>query len=80
MLGMKGLEFQAVAVIGVSDGVVPAPNAVTPSEEDPLAHAQDLHSERCLLFAACTRARDHLYVSYSGTPSPFPGLMDMSAN
>jgi hypothetical protein len=73
MHGMKGLEFQAVAVIGVSDGIVPAPNAVTPAEDDPLAHAQDLQRERCLLFVACTRARDHLYVSYTGTPSPFLG-------
>jgi superfamily I DNA/RNA helicase len=70
---MKGLEFQAVAVIGVSDGVMPAPNAVTSSGEDALAHAQDLQRERCLLFVACTRARDHLYVSYSGRPSPFLG-------
>jgi superfamily I DNA/RNA helicase len=68
---MKGLEFQAVAVIGVADGVVPAPAAVTPAETDPLAHAQDLQRERCLLFVACTRARDHLYISYSGSPSPF---------
>lgn len=71
MHGMKGLEFQAVAVIGVCDGVVPAPNAVTAEATDPLAHAQDLQRERCLLFVACTRARDHLYVSYSGTPSKF---------
>ena len=78
MHGMKGLEFQAVAVIGVADGIVPAPNAVTAESEDPVAHAQDLQRERCLLFVACTRARDHLYVSYSGMPSPFlsraPGL------
>jgi superfamily I DNA/RNA helicase len=71
MHGMKGLEFQAVAVFGVADGVVPAPSAVTPIADDPVAHAQDLQRERCLLFVACTRARDHLYVSYSGTPSPF---------
>jgi superfamily I DNA/RNA helicase len=71
---MKGLEFQAVAVIGVADGVVPAPAAVTPAETDPLAHTQDLQRERCLLFVACTRARDHLYVSYSGSPSPFLAL------
>ena len=68
---MKGLEFQAVAVIGVADGVVPASAAITPTETDPLAYAQDLQRERCLLFVACTRARDHLYVSYSGSPSPF---------
>jgi len=28
-------------------------------------------TERCLLFVACTRARDSLYVSYAGKPSPF---------
>jgi superfamily I DNA/RNA helicase len=39
---IKGLEFQAVAVIGVADGIVPAPAAVTPAETDPLAR---LHRE-----------------------------------
>lgn len=71
MHGMKGLEFQAVAVFGVAEGSVPAPAAVTPAADDPVAHAQDMQRERCLLFVACTRARDHLYVSYSGIPSPF---------
>ena len=71
MHGMKGLEFQAVAVTGVAQGQVPAPAAVTPESEDAVAHAQDLQRERCVLFVACTRARDHLYVSYAGEPSPF---------
>ena len=68
---MKGLEFQAVAVIGVEDGALPARAALTSAAEDPIAHSQDLQRERCLLFVACTRARDHLYVSYAGQPSPF---------
>jgi superfamily I DNA/RNA helicase len=68
---MKGLEFQAVAVIGVEDGSMPVTAAVTPAGEDPIRHAQDLQRERCLLFVACTRARDHLYISYTGEPSPF---------
>jgi AAA domain/UvrD-like helicase C-terminal domain len=68
---MKGLEFQAVAVIGVDERSVPAAAAVTPEHEDPLAHAQDLQRERCVLFVACTRARDHLFVSYTGVASPF---------
>ena len=68
---MKGLEFQAVAVIGVAEGLVPSPSAVASADADPVAHAQDLQRERCLLFVACTRARDHLYVSYCGSPSPF---------
>jgi superfamily I DNA/RNA helicase len=71
MHAMKGLEFQAAAVIGVEQGLVPAPAAVTPDSEDALTHAQDLQRERCVLFAACTRARDHLFVSGTGAPSPF---------
>jgi hypothetical protein len=71
MHAMKGLEFQAVAVIGVEQGLVPEPEAVTAEDEDPIAYAQDLLRERCTLFVACTRARDHLYVSGTGEPSPF---------
>ena len=71
MHAMKGLEFQAVAVIGVEQGLVPDPAAVTPEGEDGAAHAQDLQRERCVLFVACTRARDRLYVSGTGEPSPF---------
>jgi superfamily I DNA/RNA helicase len=71
MHGMKGLEFQAVAVIGVADGTVPAPGALADAAADPVAHARDLQRERCLLFVACTRARNHLYVSYNGSPSAF---------
>ena len=79
MHGMKGLEFQAVAVIGVEDGIVPAP-AVTAADVDQLAHDQDVLRERCVLFVACTRARDHLYVSYTGKPSPFlPGHSPQAA-
>ena len=71
MHAMKGLEFQAVAVIGVEEGAVPDPAAITADNEDPVAHAQDLQRERCVLFVACTRARDHLYVSGTGTLSMF---------
>ncbi len=71
MHGMKGLEFQAMAVIGVDDGTVPMPVALTPADTDALARRQDLLRERCVLFVACTRARDHLYVSYAGRPSEF---------
>ena len=79
MHAMKGLEFQAVAVIGVEQGMVPELGAVTLETEDALAHAQDLQRERCVLFVACTRARDHLYVSGTGEPSSFlpPGAVDL---
>ncbi|MCZ7474699.1 UvrD-helicase domain-containing protein [Micromonospora sp. WMMC273] len=66
---MKGLEFQCLAVVGLDEGALPAPHAVTPLTEDPHAHKQDLQRERCLLFVALTRARDVLYLSHSGHPS-----------
>lgn len=69
--GMKGLEFRRVAVIGVADGIVPAPDSLTPADEDPGARAHDLQRERGLLYVACTRARELLYVSHSGRASPF---------
>lgn len=69
--GMKGLEFRRVAVIGVADGIVPAPEALTPVTEDPTARAHDLQRERGLLYVACTRASERLYVSYCGRASPF---------
>jgi hypothetical protein len=69
--GMKGLEFRRVAVIGVTDGIVPDPDALTPVGEDPAARAHDLQRERGLLYVACTRARELLYVSHSGRASPF---------
>ncbi len=69
MHSLKGLEFRCVAVIGVNDGAVPYARGITPEEVDPLQHEADLMAERCLLFVACTRARDHLHVSWSGQPS-----------
>ncbi|MFC6081370.1 UvrD-helicase domain-containing protein [Sphaerisporangium aureirubrum] len=69
--GLKGLEFRRVALIGVAEGLVPAPGALTPAEEDPTARAHDLQRERGLLYMACTRATERLYVSYSGRASPF---------
>ncbi|WP_406135511.1 UvrD-helicase domain-containing protein [Streptomyces sp. NBC_01089] len=71
MHSFKGLEFRCVAVIGVSEGALPYSRAVTPADIDRLQHDADLLAERCLLFVACTRARDGLYVSWSGRPSEF---------
>lgn len=67
---MKGLEFRCVAVVGVGAHHVPAPSAVTPATDDQRSHDLDIQRERCLLFVACTRARENLVVSWHGTPSP----------
>lgn len=68
---MKGLEFRCMGVAGVGAKYVPAASAVTPIEDDKQTHNQDLERERCLLFVACTRAREELLVTWHGQPSPF---------
>ncbi|MFJ9833678.1 UvrD-helicase domain-containing protein [Streptomyces sp. NPDC101169] len=71
MHAMKGLEFRCVAVLGVTAAAVPFAREITPATVDPLQHDSDLLRQRCLLFVACTRAREALAVSWSGTSSPF---------
>ncbi|MFI0895021.1 UvrD-helicase domain-containing protein [Streptomyces sp. NPDC020983] len=71
MHAMKGLEFRAVCVLGVDEGMVPFTREITPREADPMQHEADLLRERCLLFVACTRAREALSVTWSGVPSTF---------
>ncbi|MDT0468361.1 UvrD-helicase domain-containing protein [Streptomyces gibsoniae] len=71
MHAMKGLEFRCIAVLGATATAVPFAREVTPASVDALQHDSDLLRERCLLFVACTRAREALAVSWSGTASPF---------
>ncbi|MFD6281396.1 UvrD-helicase domain-containing protein [Streptomyces sp. NPDC060209] len=71
MHAMKGLEFRCVVVAGVNAGAVPFAREITPAEVDRLQNESDLLRERCVLFVACTRAREVLHVSWSGNPSPF---------
>jgi superfamily I DNA/RNA helicase len=63
---MKGLEFRCLAVAGVGAGAVPAPNAVTPADEDLYTHERDLHLARaCKPIPGATRAasRDSQWVT-----------------
>jgi superfamily I DNA/RNA helicase len=71
MHAMKGLEFRCVAAIGVNERAFPFEAAVTPADVDRMQHEVDMLAERSLLFVACTRARDDLYVSWHGRPSIF---------
>jgi superfamily I DNA/RNA helicase len=70
MHSSKGLEFERLAVVAVNADNLPNPAATTPASEDPGQHALDVLRERCLLYVACTRARDELIVTSSGAPSP----------
>ncbi|GAA4915784.1 UvrD-helicase domain-containing protein [Streptomonospora salina] len=66
---LKGQEFRCLAIVGMSEPLLPPQAAVDSAEGDPVALDQVYQQERNLLFVACTRARDALYVSYVGTPS-----------
>ncbi|KAA9375497.1 AAA family ATPase [Microbispora cellulosiformans] len=71
MHAMKGLEFRCVAVAGVTARALPFTKEITPADVDRIQHESDMLRERCVLFVACTRAREALCISWSGTPSPF---------
>ncbi len=68
---MKGLEFRAVAVVGAGASVFPYAPGITAAEVDQVQHDNDLLRDRCLLFVACTRAREYLAVSWNGAESRF---------
>jgi len=72
---MKGLEFRAVAVVDVDDARVPSHMAMTDKVADEVQYRLDLRRECCLLYVACTRARTHLWVGWSGNASRFLGPM-----
>ncbi|MDT0302435.1 DEAD/DEAH box helicase [Streptomonospora wellingtoniae] len=71
MHGVKGLEFLAVAVFAATADALPQLDRVTSADLDENQHRADLDAQRSLLYVACTRARERLYVSWHGTPSPF---------
>src|SRR5690606_29921591 len=55
----KGLEFQAVFMTGLEEGLFP--------HENSSAEPGGLEEERRLMYVAITRARERLYLSYSQT-------------
>jgi DNA helicase-2/ATP-dependent DNA helicase PcrA len=57
----KGLEWDAVFVVGLSDGTLPTTYAKTP---------EALEEERRLLYVGVTRARQWLWLSYASARAP----------
>ena len=76
---MKGLEFQRVAVVDVDDLTMPLQFALTDKNADEVQHRVDLQRELCLLYVACTRARDGLWVGWAGKPSRYLGAVTASS-
>jgi DNA helicase II / ATP-dependent DNA helicase PcrA len=57
----KGLEWDAVFVVGLAEGTLPTTYAKTPDQ---------LEEERRLLYVGVTRARQWLWMSYAGSRAP----------
>jgi DNA helicase II / ATP-dependent DNA helicase PcrA len=57
----KGLEWDAVFVVGLAEGTLPTSYARTP---------EALEEERRLLYVGITRARQWLWLSYAGSRAP----------
>ncbi len=66
----KGLEFRAVAVMACDDEVLPSQTRIESVADD--ADLEEVYNtERHLLYVACTRARDFLWVSGAAPASEF---------
>lgn len=65
----KGLEWDAVFVVGVEEGVLPYQTALDEGE---------LSEERRLCYVAVTRARQHLHLSYGRERQRFGNSKDVS--
>ena len=57
----KGLEWDAVFLVGLAEGTLPISFAKTPAQ---------LEEERRLLYVGITRARQHLWLSWAAARSP----------
>lgn len=66
----KGLEFKAVAIPFISASLFPPKWRLDQAVDE--ADREDIEAQlKSLLHVAATRAKGHLRVSWSGTPSPF---------
>lgn len=68
---IKGLEFRAVAVMACEDTAIPDPERLEIEVHEPSDEQEVLNTERQLLYVVCTRARDHLLISWVGEGSRF---------
>ncbi len=57
----KGMEWDAVFLVGLAEGTLPISYAKTPAQ---------LEEERRLLYVGVTRAREHLWLSWAAARSP----------
>ena len=61
----KGLEWERVFLMGVSEGLLPLENSSTSGDQ------ASIDEERRLFYVGITRAKVDLHLSYRGKPSRF---------
>lgn len=66
----KGLEYQRLAIVAVSRGVIPRSALDRYRRTDTARYDRELRKARSLLFVAATRARDTLAITWHGPASP----------
>ncbi|MDD2496867.1 MAG: DEAD/DEAH box helicase [Desulfitobacteriaceae bacterium] len=66
---VKGLEFQCVFVVAVNKRILPLATAI--DYADPVAEAEAMTAEKCLLYVALTRAQKSAYITSYGAQSEF---------
>lgn len=67
---VKGLEFQVVFVVSINEDMLPHRRSYE-DPDDALEVRETRQRERQLLYVNITRARELVYISYYGSPSPF---------
>ena len=73
MHGAKGMEFRFVFIVGCQQGQMPA-RAPIGMASDEMEKKAALQREKNLLYVSMTRAREQLYVTWTGWPSEFLGI------
>jgi superfamily I DNA/RNA helicase len=72
----KGLEFKAVGVVACDSEVLPL-KSVLDSIQDGGDRDSFVEQERNLLYVACSRARERLLISWTGSGSAFLGRTEV---